>query len=86
MPVDARARRVRLGLGVALALVSWAVLVVLAVGEGRELRGPTGSVTVLAACSLAAIGCLYAALALLLRLRHAPPPRQRGGRHAAPRR
>jgi hypothetical protein len=84
--VDARARRVRLGLGVALALVAWGALVSLAIRAGRELRGDDGSVLLLAAWSLGAIACLYAALALLLRLRHAPPPRLRGGRHAGPRR
>lgn len=86
MLVDPRVRRAA---RVAVPLLGWAALVVVAVVQGRELRDDTdatGSWVVLVACSLGAVVALYVALVGMLRGRlEADRTTTPGGRHTGPR-
>jgi hypothetical protein len=58
-----------LGVGVFVAVVAWAALVLTAIHFGRTARGgSSGGWVLLAISSAAAVGCLFLALLLVLAL------------------
>lgn len=81
-------RVLRLGAGALASLAAWGVLVWIAVGFGSGVRrGDAGSIALVVAISLAAIGFLYLALVFGLRARvvRSEPAvlRRPGGGHRA---